>query len=37
MSVEIARLTNQNDHLIKESETLTGNMEKITQKAGNLV
>ena len=37
VSVEIARLSNQNTHLIKETETLSSNMEKVSQKAGSMV
>uniref|UniRef100_A0A1X7SM67 Uncharacterized protein n=1 Tax=Amphimedon queenslandica TaxID=400682 RepID=A0A1X7SM67_AMPQE len=36
MSVEIARLSSQNTHLLKESETLSSNMEKVSQKAGTI-
>lgn len=37
VSVEIVKLTNDNSYLTKEKETLQANMEKVSQKAGNLV
>jgi early endosome antigen 1 len=36
MSIEMIKMTNDKDHLMKEHESLRGNMEKVSQKAGNL-